>query len=97
MSIFRRLSSLLRSRQLEQDLEDELRSHLEMRVEENLASGMKEQEARREAAMRFGNKFSARENTRSVYIVAWLESVLQDLQYGLRTMRRSPHSVLLPW
>ena len=90
MSIFRRVSSLLRSRQLEQDLEDELRSHLEMRVEENLDSGMNEQEARREAAMRFGNKCSARENTRSVYLVAWLESVLQDLQYGFRTMRRSP-------
>ena len=90
MSILRRVSSLLRSRQLEQELEDELRSHLEMRTEENLESGMSEQEARREAAMRFGNKFSARENTRSVYMVAWLESVLQDLQYGFRTMRRSP-------
>jgi putative ABC transport system permease protein len=90
MSILRRVSSLLRSRQLEQELEDELRSHLEMRVEENLESGMSEQEARREAAMRFGNRFSAKENTRSVYIVAWLQSVLQDLQYGFRTMRRSP-------
>jgi putative ABC transport system permease protein len=90
MSILRRVSSLLRSRQLEQELEDELRSHLEMRTEENLESGMSEQEARREAAMRFGNKLSARENTRSVYMVAWLESVLQDLRYGFRTMRRSP-------
>jgi predicted permease len=90
MSILRRISSLLRSRHLEQELEDELRSHVEMRVEENLESGMSEQEARREANLRFGNKFSARENTRSVYIVAWLESVWQDFRYGFRTLHRAP-------
>jgi putative ABC transport system permease protein len=90
MSLFNRIASLIRSRKLEQDLEDELRSHLEMRAEANVDAGMSEEDARREAAMRFGNKAAMKENTRAVYIVAWLESVLQDLRYGFRTLRRSP-------
>ena len=89
MSILRRISALIRSRTLEQELEDEFRSHLEMRVEENLHSGMSEEDARREAAMRFGNRMTVKEDTRGVYLIAWLESVAQDLQYGIRSMRRS--------
>lgn len=90
MSLYKRLTSLLRSRKLEQDLEDELHSHFEMYVEEKVEAGMSEEEARRDAAQHFGNRAALKENTRSVYLVAWIESVLQDLRFGLRTLRKSP-------
>lgn len=90
MSLYNRFVSLLRSCQLEQDVEDELHSHLEMHIAENVEAGMSEEDARREATARFGNKVALKENTRAVYIVAWIESVLQDLRFGLRTLRKSP-------
>src|SRR5690348_6858228 len=90
MSLLKRVGSLLRNRRLDQDLEDELRSHLEMSAADNVESGMTEEHARREAAMRFGNQAALKEETRSVYVIAWIESVLQDLRYGSRNLRRSP-------
>ena len=56
MSLFSRLTALFRSRRLDRDLEDELRSHLEMRIEQNLADGMAPDEARSDAYLRFGNR-----------------------------------------
>lgn len=90
MSLFKRVGSLLRNRTLDHDLEDELRSHLEMSAADKVDSGMTEEHARREAAMRFGNQQVLKENTRSVYLIAWIESVLQDLRFGWRNLRRSP-------
>lgn len=90
MSLFKRVGSLLQKRNLDQDLEDELRSHLEMSAADKVESGITEELAQREAAMRLGNRQALKENTRSVYLIAWIESVLQDLRYGSRTLRRSP-------
>jgi putative ABC transport system permease protein len=90
MSLFKRIGSLLRNRRLDQDLDDELRSHLEMSAADKVESGMTEERAQREAFMRLGNRQASKENTRSVYMIAWIESVLQDLRYGWRNLRRSP-------
>ena len=90
MSIFSRFTNLFRGSKLDRDLKDELRSHLEMRAADNIEAGMSEQEADLDARRRFGNSMLIQEHTRGTHILVWLESVLQDVRYGLRTLRRSP-------
>jgi putative ABC transport system permease protein len=90
MSLFSRLGSVFRNKELDQDLEDELRAHLEMRAQDEIEAGMSEEEARLKAARRFGNPTLVREHTRRAHLVVWLETVLQDLRHGQRTLRKSP-------
>src|SRR5229473_1279635 len=90
MSLMKRFTTLFRQRQLDQDLRDELRSHIEMRAEDHVADGMAEDDAKISAIRRFGNPTLIQEQTRRASILNWLETVLQDARFGLRTLRRSP-------
>jgi len=84
------MRSLFRRSKLEHDLDDELRFHLEMKIEENIASGMSPDEARYAALRAFGNPGLKREETRDMWGWIMLEHLIQDVRYGLRSMRRSP-------
>jgi putative ABC transport system permease protein len=95
MSLLSRIASVFRSPRLDQDLDDELRSHLEMRAADNMSAGMSAEEARLEARRRFGNTARIKESTRAQRIVLWLETVLQDARFGLRTLRRTPGFTLV--
>jgi hypothetical protein len=53
--IFRRIWNLTSRSQVEREIEAELRSHIEMRTEDNMATGMSREEAERDARLRFGN------------------------------------------
>ena len=92
--IFRRwLASVrtrLRSAAAEREFDDELRTHLEMAVEENLARGMSEREARRAAHRDLGGVTAVREARCQADSLYWLDTLLQDLRYGARVLRRSP-------
>jgi hypothetical protein len=90
MAWLRRLITTVRFGGLERDLDEELRFHLEMRIEEYMRSGMMAEEARFQALKRFGNLLGCKERTRDMHIIGWAESVWQDIGYGLRVMRRSP-------
>src|SRR5215813_8146637 len=90
MSLLSRFVSVFHKRKLECDLDDELRSHLEMRIQDNIDAGMPEAEARLDAIRRFGNATLIKENTRSTRIMVPLETVLQDLRFGCRTLCKSP-------
>jgi predicted permease len=90
MSLLSRLKGLFQIHRLERELDEELRSHIEMRTTDNLAAGMSANEARYDAQRRFGNSTLMKEDTRSMDIVGWLETTAEDLRYGLRTLRKSP-------
>ena len=90
MSWINRLVGSLRKRSLENDLDDELQFHVEMRTHEFIASGMVPEEARHRAQRLFGNQLLLKERTRDMDTVRWLETLWQDLRYGLRSLRKSP-------
>jgi putative ABC transport system permease protein len=81
---------MLRRDRLDNNLDDELRSHLEMRAADNLAAGMTPEEARYDAQKRFGNTTLLKENIRAVDIIGWLDTVARDFRYALRILHRSP-------
>ena len=85
-----RLAALFRRRRLEDDLDEELRSHLEMAVERNLGKGMSAEDARREALRSFGGVEQTKESYRDQRGLPMIETTLQDLRFGLRMLRRSP-------
>jgi predicted permease len=83
MMLFRRRSETAR-------LNDELQFHLEQQVAENVAAGMKPEEARTAALRRFGNPTVVRDQARSTWSWNWLEVCVRDVRYGVRTLTRSP-------
>src|SRR2546422_5992941 len=89
-TFLQRLVALFRRRQLEHDLDEELRSHLRMAVELNLRKGMSAEDARREALRSFGGVEQTKENYRDQRGLPMIETTLQALRFGLRILRRSP-------
>src|SRR5882672_2039246 len=84
-----RLAALFRHRHLEDDLDAELRSHIEMAIELNMRKGMSAEDARREALRSFGGVEQTKEIYRDQRGLPMLETALQDLRFGLRMLRRS--------
>ena len=90
MRLMKRLRSLFGRRSQESDLNDELRFHIEMKADENVAAGMTPDEARYAALRSFGNAAVKREDARATWGWIWLEHFVQDLRYGLRALRQAP-------
>jgi macrolide transport system ATP-binding/permease protein len=85
-----RLRSLFRRTQVDQELQQELRDHLEQQIKVNLARGMSSEEARYSALRALGGVTQIEEQCRDTRGVNTIENFLQDLRYGLRQLRRSP-------
>jgi predicted permease len=85
-----RVAALFRRRRLDQDLDAELRAHLEMAVELNQQKGMSPAQARREALLGFGGFEQTKQIYREHRGLPMLETLFQDLRFGLRMLRRSP-------
>src|SRR5262245_26590321 len=85
-----RLRSLFRRRRVEQELDDELRYHLERQIEEYLAKGMTPEDARSAALRALGGVEQRKEECRDLRRVKLIEDLVQDLRYGLRVLRKNP-------
>ena len=85
---FNRVRAFFSQAQLDQELNEEMTSHLEMAVEENMRRGMSREEARRQALIRFGGVQQARELHRETRGLPWLDVLKQDLRFTFRTLRR---------
>ena len=85
-----RVRALFAAPQLDRDLEDELRSHIEMEAEANVRRGMTPEEARRRALVEFGGVAQTAEIYREARAVAWVGALLQDIRYALRGFQRAP-------
>ncbi len=88
MSAVSRFLNLFRTKALQHELEAEVQFHLELRIGRNLRDGMSRAEAEADARRRFGNVARITEDMREVRVMTSLESLLQDLRYGLRSLGR---------
>jgi predicted permease len=84
------LRNLLRHRDVEADLDEEVRSHLELLIAENIRSGMPPHEAQRAARIELGGVEQVKEQVREEQLGSWLHSVISDCRYGLRQLRKNP-------
>ncbi|HET9533135.1 MAG TPA: permease prefix domain 1-containing protein, partial [Blastocatellia bacterium] len=90
-----RLRAIFFKGRLERDLEDELRAHIEMQEEDYRQQGMSPEEARYAALRKFGGVEQVKEAYRDRRGIPLVESVLHDLRYGLRMMRKYPGFTLV--
>jgi hypothetical protein len=89
MGWFNRLKSSLRKQELEDELDEELRFHLEMKARDQAAAGATPEDARAQAIRKLGSTARIKEACRDMDTVAWIGTAWQDLAYAARTMRRS--------
>jgi len=85
-----KLKRLFRRSSFEPELASEFEFHIELEFQKNLACGMSEQEAWRQARIAFGGIEGIKEECREVRFGGWLESAWGDILYGLRLLRKSP-------
>jgi putative ABC transport system permease protein len=100
MGTWRRVESLFerglswfpwyRRRTREAELKRELRDHLELEAEEQIAAGLPQKEAGRAAHIALGNTLKIEEDVRAAWGLQWFETVAQDTRYALRMLRKSP-------
>src|SRR5262252_13969 len=81
---------LIHRRRAERELDDEIRTHLEMEAEQNIADGMAPEEARLAARRSFGSLALSKEDSRAMWGLGSLEILWQDLRYGLRMLLKNP-------
>jgi predicted permease len=89
MSLWSRLANVLRPGRVDRDLEAELQFHLDARIDALVAQGVPREEAVRQATRRFGTPIRWREQSRDVKLLPWLDSLVRDVRFGVRALRRN--------
>ena len=79
-----------RRKRMMENLEQDIRDHIERETQDNVDRGMAPEEARYAAVRKFGNVMRVTEDTREVWSFVWLEQMLQDIRFGLRMLHKSP-------
>jgi putative ABC transport system permease protein len=81
---------VLRRKKMLEDLDEDIREHIQRETQNNIERGLSPGEARRAALVKFGNVRRVHEDARDVWAVVWLERLLRDVSYSLRVLRKSP-------
>jgi macrolide transport system ATP-binding/permease protein len=87
---FVRLASMFGKERREEEFAEEVQSHLELHVEENLRAGMTAEQARRQALLKLGGIEATKEIYRERRGLPLLKTLLQDIRYAMRTLRKNP-------
>jgi len=90
MNFFHRLRSQFHKKELDQELSEELAFHIEQETEENIAAGMSAEDARYAAMRKFGGIDQAKEECRDAWGLRFIDTLLQDLRFGLRMLAKNP-------
>jgi predicted permease len=90
-----RLRSLLRRQRVERDLDEELRYHLERKIEENVARGLTLEQSRHAALRAMDGLTQRKEECRDMRGVNGIENAVRDIRYSLRVLRNSPGFTLV--
>ncbi|HEY4249042.1 MAG TPA: ABC transporter permease [Lacunisphaera sp.] len=94
MRILHKLSSLFRRIKIDVEMTEEMRAHLEMQTEQNIAAGMNPDEARYLAQRQFGNVAGIQERVRDARGWVWVEQFIRDLHYAVRSLWKAPNFTL---
>jgi predicted permease len=89
MKQIQRIANLFSRSQVDREIQDELRSHIEMRIEDSIAAGMSPEAARRDALLKFGNPVVMKEKVASMDFALGVDTFLRDLRYAWRMLWRS--------
>ena len=89
------LRSLFERRQLDDELDEELREHIEREIENNIRAGMSQDEARRAAHLTVGPLTQIKDECREARAAGFIETLIRDLQFSLRTLLRNPAFTLI--
>lgn len=88
--LWRRIIFSFQRSSMDRELAEEMREHLELKARQNVADGMSAEEARHAAQRQLGNLTRMEEESRTSWGFPFLESLVQDVRYGLRGLRKSP-------
>jgi hypothetical protein len=90
IAVWHRLTGFARRRSIARDVDDEVAFHLAMRERDRRLDGLDPDDARREARRQFGNPTAISENTRDMWTFPSFDSLVKDVRFALRTLRKSP-------
>jgi predicted permease len=79
----------------DRDLDEELASHLQLHIDDNLRAGMRPDEARRAAILALGGLAATRERVRDRRRLPFVDALVRDVRYGVRSLRRTPGFALV--